>query len=81
MSRATLQSMQAHRVLLETDEKGQLGAVPPLPPHAKVEAIFLVLDPERAAGARTPPPELSALRITGDVVVPAIDVQDWNIAG
>ena len=80
-SRATLKRMQAHRVLLETDEKGRLGAVPPLPPHAKVEAIFLVLDPERAAGARTPPPELSALQIKGDVVAPAIDLQDWDIAG
>jgi hypothetical protein len=73
--------MQAHRVLLETDEKGRLGAVPPLPPHAKVEAIFLVLDPERSLGARIPPPEISKLRITGDVVTPAIDLQDWNIAG
>ena len=73
--------MQAHRVLLVTDEKGQLGALPPLPPHAKVEAIFLVLDPERAAGARMPTPELSALRITGDVVAAAINLQDWDIAG
>ena len=73
--------MQAHRVLLETDEKGQLGAVPLLPPHAKVEAIFLVLDPERAADARMPPPELSALRIMGVVVAAAINLQDWDIAG
>ncbi len=73
--------MQAHRVLLETDEKGRLGAVPPLPPHAKVEAIFLVLDPEKAAGVRTPPPELAKLQITGDVVGPPIDLQDWNFAG
>jgi hypothetical protein len=46
-----------------------------------VEAIFLFLDPERAAGARIPPPELSTLQITGDVVAPAIDLQDWDIAG
>jgi hypothetical protein len=73
--------MEAHRVLLETDDKGRLGGVPTLPPHAKVEAIFLVLDPEKAAGIRTPPPELAKLQITGDVVGPAIDLQDWNIAG
>jgi hypothetical protein len=73
--------MQAYRVLLETDEMGRLGAVPPLPPHAKVEAIFLFLDPERAAGARTPPPELSTLQITGEVVAPAIDLRDWDITG
>lgn len=80
-ARATIMPMQVHRVLLETDEKGQLGVVPPLPPHAKVEAIFLVLDPEKAAGVRTPPPELAKLQITGDVVSPAIDLQDWNFAG
>lgn len=78
---ATIKSMQAHRVLLETDEKGQLSAVPPLPPHAKVEAIFLVLDAGQAASTRTPPPELAAIRITGDVVAPAIELQDWNIPG
>jgi hypothetical protein len=73
--------MQAHRVLLETDGNGHLSAVPPLPPYAKVEAIFLVLDAERAGGIRTPPPELAALRIVGDVVAPAVDPQDWNLDG
>jgi hypothetical protein len=73
--------MQAHRVLLETDETGHLSAAPPLPPHAKVEAIFLVLDAGRAGGIRTPPSELAALRIVGDVVAPAVEHQDWNLDG
>jgi len=73
--------MQAHRAVLETDEKGQLSAIPPLPPRAKVEAIFLVLDSGQSATTRVPPPELAALRIVGDVVAPAIPSQDWNIDG
>jgi hypothetical protein len=73
--------MQAHRALLETDENGHLSAVPPLPPHAKVEAIFLVLDAGRIGKTRTPPPELAALRIVGDVVAPAVELQDWNLDG
>ena len=73
--------MQAHRALLETDENGHLSAVPPLPPHAKVESIFLVLDAGRTARTRTPPPELAALRIVGDVVAPALELQDWKLDG
>jgi hypothetical protein len=73
--------MQAHRAVLETDSKGQLSAIPPLPPCAKVGVIFLVLDPGQPASNRVPPPELAALRITGDVVAPAIPLQDWNLDG
>ncbi len=79
--RAKIRFMQAYRALLETDENGHLNAVPPLPSHAKVEAIFLVLDAERIGRARTPPPELAALRIIGDVVAPAVELQDWHLDG
>lgn len=47
--------MQAHRALLETDENGRLNALPSLPPHAKVEAIFLVLEAGQTGVVRTPP--------------------------
>jgi len=73
--------MQAHRAVLETDENGQLNAIPALPPHAKVEAIFLVLDPGHSTGTRVPPAELASLRIVGDVVAPAIPLQDWKLEG
>ncbi len=78
---ATFPWMQAHRVLLETDENGRLNAVPPLPPHARVEVIFLVLDADRTAKLRTPPPELAALKIHGDIVAPAIPPEDWKLGG
>jgi hypothetical protein len=80
-ARAKICGMQAHRSLLETDENGRLSAVPPLPPHSKVEAIFLVLDAGQAGKTRTPAPELAALRIVGDVVAPAVEFQDWNLDG
>jgi hypothetical protein len=49
-----------------------------LPPLAKVEAIFLVLDPDQPRPSRQPPPELAKLRIVGDVVTPVLDEKDWG---
>jgi hypothetical protein len=73
--------MQAHRVLIETDEHGRPKDLPALPPHAKVEAIFLVLEEGgKAAGERRPPASLAGLKITGDIVSPAIDESDWSIS-
>jgi hypothetical protein len=70
--------VQAHRELLETDEKGHLRVAPNLPPLAKVEAIFLVLGPDQPRTSRRPSPELAKLRITGDVVTPVLDEKDWG---
>jgi hypothetical protein len=70
--------VQAHRELLETDEKGHLRVAPNLPPLAKVEAIFLVLGPDQPRTSRQPPPELANLRIMGDVVTPVLDEKDWG---
>lgn len=72
--------MQAHRVLIETDEQGRPKYLPTLPPHAKLEAIFLVL--EEGAPPRTqrrPPPSLSGMKIVGDIVGPAMDESDLAI--
>lgn len=72
--------MQAHRVMIETDDQGRLMNVPALPPHAKVEAIFLVLDEATVPPAdRRPPASLARLEIVGDIVAPAIDEADWTM--
>jgi hypothetical protein len=72
--------MQAHRVLIETDEHGRPKDLPVLPPHAKVEAILLVLEEGGAVSAgRRPPASLATLEIVGDIVSPAIDETDWSI--
>ncbi len=78
--RVTFTLMQAHRVLIETDEHGRPKDLPALPPHTKVEAIFLVLEEgAKTLGERRPPPSLAGLKITGDIVSPAIDETDWSI--
>lgn len=71
--------MQAKRALLETDAQGRLLSVPSLPPDAKIEAIFLVLDPVASGTVRKPPAELGGLKILGDIVSPAIDEHDWDM--
>ena len=71
--------MQAHRAILETDENGRLSGLPTLPPHARVEVIFLYPETGPVATVRRPPSELAGLEITGDVTAPVIDLQDWNL--
>lgn len=66
--------MQAHRVMIETDEQGRPKDLPMLPPHSKVEAIFLVLEEgSKPATDRRPPASLAGVKIVGDIVAPAID--------
>lgn len=71
--------MQAKRVFLETDEFGNLTEVPKLPPHSRVEAIFLVLAEGASEAPRSPRPELAGkAHIKGDLIEPAIDEADWD---
>jgi len=73
--------MQAHRVVIETDDQGRPKELPALPPHAKVEAIFLVLEEGmKPAVERRPPTSLAGIQIVGDIVAPAIDEGDWSIS-
>ena len=73
--------MHAERVILETDEFGNVTGLPKLPPHSRVEAIFLVLADE-AAVPRSPHPSLAGkTHIVGDIVAPAIDGADWDMLG
>jgi hypothetical protein len=51
-----------------------------LPPNARIEAIFLVLEPGTERMDRTPPPELADITIVGDIMAPAIDQDDWGSA-
>jgi hypothetical protein len=71
--------MHAERIFLETDEFGNLKAVPKLPPRSRVEAIFLVLPEETAPTVNVPNPELAGkAHIKGDLLTPAIDEADWD---
>jgi hypothetical protein len=87
--------MQAMRLIVETDEHGQILNLPRLSPRVRLEAIFLELD-ELGAGGRYDP--LSTIpgqgRLTGDVEASPADwappspcrlgefqapVDDWRI--
>lgn len=71
--------MQAEKLILETDENGDLIAVPKLPAKARFEAIFLVLEPPLEPRRRRPPPELGgSVTWTGDPLAPAVSGSDWD---
>jgi hypothetical protein len=73
-----VERMQPKRAVLQTDAKGRLKSVPTLPPHATIEATFLVVEPSPGGDARKPPAELAAVQIVGDIMSPAIDEGDWG---
>jgi len=60
--------MHAERVILETDENGHLSGLPQLPPHSKVEAIFVVLDSENEKYASNPNAARSSPKTGKDLV-------------
>jgi hypothetical protein len=66
-------------MIVTTDESGKLPDLPQLPPHWRVEAIFLVLDdasdkPRR----RQPHPDIAGkVQILGDVLSSA-PAEDWH---
>jgi hypothetical protein len=71
--------MHAERVVLETDDQGNLQGLPKLPPRARIEAVFLVLDSTREQPrTRTPPVELMGLSMDGDIVGPTIEIDAWG---
>jgi hypothetical protein len=71
--------MQAEKLILETDENGNLIAVPKLPAKARFEAIFLVLDETPQRQRRKAPPEIAGKgRIIGDILSPVVAPDDWD---
>jgi hypothetical protein len=68
--------MYAERVILETDQDGRLTQVPALPPHAKIEAIFLIIDQGRPKKRQPPEALRGSVTIHGDIVAPAFDETD-----
>ena len=71
--------MQAKRALLETDGQGRLKSVPELPPDAKIEATFVVIEPGSSGADRQPPAALKGIEIVGDIMNPAFDEDDWDL--
>ena len=71
--------MQATRLIVETNEHGQIVNLPPLSPSVRMEAIFLVLDERLPSPQREPPPDIAGKsRILGDIISPVSDPDDWD---
>jgi len=72
--------MQATKLLLTTDNAGRIQEIPPLPPNARLEAIFLVIEQgESRSAKRKPSPRIAGLgAIHGDLIAPVVDADDWE---
>jgi hypothetical protein len=72
-------TMQAEKLILNTDESGRLIQQPKLPANAKPEAIFLVLEELPRKNKRQPPPEIACKgKILGDILSPVVPLEDWD---
>ncbi len=74
--------MQAQRLILETDERGNLKQVPKLPPNQQFEVIFLVLaeTTEPSIKRRTPHPDLAGqVQILASNIIGSVPDSDWGL--
>lgn len=73
-------AMQATKVLITTDGEGRIQGMPTLPPNARLEAIFLVVDQKQPQPTkRRPSPRIPGLgTIHGDLIAPVVDAEDWD---
>lgn len=72
--------MQATKLMLTTDDAGRLLEVPLLPPNARLEVIFLVIEQGQPTTVRRrPSPRIAGLgAIHGDLIAPVVDADDWE---
>ncbi len=73
--------MHTERLLLDTDQKGNLKGLPKFPPNKKVEVIYMVLDrsEQKKSIRRSPHQDIAGkIRIMGNIFDTASD-QDWNL--
>lgn len=71
--------MYAERMIVETDQSGNLKQIPKLPANCRMEAIFLVMD-EQPYTIRQPHPDIAGkARILGDVLS-SVPEADWNLS-
>ncbi len=71
--------MHAGKVILETNQQGQIINLPKLPPNAQVEAIFLLLNQNVKKQKRVPSSKIAGKgKITGDIISPVVEAYDWG---
>ncbi len=73
--------MNAERLLLDTDHKGNLKGLPKFPPNKRVEVIFLIAEKAEQKNIlrRFPHRDIAGkMRIIGNVFDTASE-KDWNL--
>lgn len=71
--------MHAEKVILETNQDGQIIGLPKLPPNAQLEAIFLVLNQIPKKQKRVPSAKIAGKgKIMGDIISPVVETDDWD---
>ncbi len=71
--------MLAEKVILETNQDGEIIGLPKLPPNAQLEAIFLVLNQNLKKQRRVPSVKIAGKgKITGDIISPVVEADDWE---
>jgi len=71
--------MYAERMIVETDQFGQLKNLPKLPANKHFEAIFLVVSSSKEGCRRQPHQDIAGkTRFIGDVISSA-PTADWNL--
>ena len=73
--------MNRERLILDTDNKGNLKGLPQFPPNKKVEAIFLIIDrPDQKTRARRSPHKDIAgkVQIMGNIFDTVCE-NEWNL--
>jgi len=73
--------MNTERLLLDTDNKGNLKGLPKFPPNKKVEAIFMIIDrpDQKICTRRFPHRDIAGkIRMMGNIF-DAVSENDWNL--
>lgn len=72
--------MYAERLIVETDQSGNLKTLPKLPANTQFEAIFLVLKDLAVRPKRTPHPDIvGKVKIMGDIF-DTVPEADWSFS-
>ena len=73
--------MDTERLILDTDNKGNLKGLPKFPPNKKVEVIFLIVDrpDQKICASRFPHRDIAGkMRIMGNIF-DTISEDEWNL--
>ncbi|MGL5035328.1 MAG: hypothetical protein ACRC6M_16190 [Microcystaceae cyanobacterium] len=73
--------MQAQRLILETDQAGNLKQIPKLPPNKQIEGIFFVLSDisEKSPPQNVPHPDLAGKVQILTEIFESVPDTDWEI--